>query len=289
MQCISPLSVRKQNGKSAERISVPCGRCLYCLQRRQSSWAIRLREELKNSKTAHFLTITYDEKSLKWGFKDSSLYLTSEEAVKHDDFASMTPRFEKHEIQAFLKRLRYYHPSVDIKYYLVSEYGLKTFRPHYHAIFFNLPYDTSTLLGVKKMTHILDEIWSKGHIDIGEVTDASIGYVTKYLINAQDYMSINDSPFSLMSKKIGKKFLTPKMLKYLKNDVRNYYTTTEGIKTHLPRYYKDKVFNVVEKISIQNQAEDRFLQIDDKEYMNKSNQYQSKLYRKKLLTKKGKL
>ncbi|AXH75600.1 MAG: replication initiator protein [Microviridae sp.] len=289
MQCISPLSVRKQNGKSADRITVPCGRCLYCLQKRQSSWAIRLREELKHSRTAHFITITYDEKSIRWGFKDSSLYLTTDQATRHDDFKSMTPRLEKHEIQAFLKRLRYYLPQTDIKYYLISEYGLQTFRPHYHAIFFNIPYDISTTLGLKKMTRMLDKVWGKGHIDIGEVTDASIGYVTKYLINSTDYPEICDTPFAFMSKKIGKKYLTPQMAKFLKTDVRNYYTTDEGIKTALPRYYKDKVFNVVEKQAIQNKAEEQFLQMTDEEYLSKLDRYKQKIYRKKLLNKKGKL
>ena len=87
-----------------------------------NQWSFRLREELKDSESAHFLTLTYD---------DEHIIITG----------NNEPTLYKRDVQLFLKSLRKLQKQ-KIKYYFVGEYGGKTDRPHYHAIIFNLTKDT---------------------------------------------------------------------------------------------------------------------------------------------------
>jgi len=269
MRCITPVSIARPLGNGPkDRINVPCGRCLYCLQSKQSNWAIRLREELKTAKSAYFLTITYNDNHVK--------------------------DCNKPEIQAFLKRLRKHHPPGDtqpsLKYYLVSEYGENTFRPHYHMIIFNLPYSIDNPLQLKKFTRMLDKTWGMGHIEIGSCTDASIAYTTKYIINYEDQKDMDiPEPFALMSKNLGRSYMTPAMSKYHKQGLRNFYTTTDKIKTKLPRYYSEKIFNIREKEKIAEMQLKESDKITDEEIKNQYNRYEQKKRRLEILKKYKKL
>lgn len=263
MQCITPIVRILTEGKQKKKVTVPCGQCLFCLKNRQNSWSVRLYEESKVAKTSHFLTITYND--------------------EHINTAN------KSDLTLFLKRLRKNLGVEGIKYYLVSEYGLKTHRLHYHAIIFNLPFDTSTILGQKKMITFLDKTWGKGHIEIGDVTPSSIAYVTKYLINSIQYPENQEKPFMICSKGLGKSYMNLRMSKYHKSDLRSFYTTESGIKVSLPRYYREKIFSIREKEKI---AEKSIIENDkktDQEIINISNIYESKLYRSKINNQKSKL
>ncbi len=104
-----------------------------------------------------FVTLTYDKKN------------------KPED-GSLNPR----HTQLFIKRLRKMVPQ-KIRYYLVGEYGDKTFRPHYHLALFNL----SPLASVE-----IEKAWNKGLIHVGELTPDSaqyiVGYVTKKMTKKTD-------------------------------------------------------------------------------------------------------
>ena len=45
-------------------LDVPCGKCLQCLKRRQSDYAIRLYNEVKDGRLMFFVTLTYNNSSL---------------------------------------------------------------------------------------------------------------------------------------------------------------------------------------------------------------------------------
>lgn len=107
MRCISPVFVRKQ------MMSVPCGKCAFCIKKAIDSWCVRLGHELDYSSSAFFLTLTYNDEHLP---KDGHL--------------------SKRDLQLFIKRLRKRNPG--IRYFAVGEYGTEVGRPHYHAVVFNL-------------------------------------------------------------------------------------------------------------------------------------------------------
>lgn len=227
--CISPLSVPRPNGRgSADRITAPCGKCIYCLQTKQSSWATRLEYELRGSQYAHFLTFTYTDENLP----------IDNEGQGH---------LVKSHFQAFLKRLRHFYPKVRVKYYSVGEYGSETLRPHFHGIFFNLPFPLVTDLDLRNMKRAIEPIWKNGNVDCGKVTPASIAYVTKYLINGMYLPDGLSPPFALMSKGLGSSYINDKTKKYHFEKQRFHITKQGGITTALPRYYKEKIFSDYEK------------------------------------------
>lgn len=247
MACISPITIPipgRDRGKGF--VHVPCGYCIECLKDKRADWTFRLQQELKRCKSACFITMTYDDNNIPEG---GSL-------VKRD-------------VQLFLKRLRkdvvswIYDINPDMKvcenvskysqmkYYLVGEYGSRTKRPHYHAIMFNVP---------PRFYEELTRYWNKGFVKVGSVETASIHYVTKYVINRhKDFKG--QEPFALVSKNIGYDYIKDNA-KWHKSGLKAYVVNESGKKQRLPRYYKDKVFNIKEKEVICNE---RIIEKDKKD------------------------
>lgn len=157
MRCIASLKIR---GPKNTWNVVPCGKCNNCLATKRDEWTFRLVQENKVSTSAYFLTLTYDDDKLPTG-------------------SNRLPQLCKQDVVDFTKRLRSVQVrelpgSPGIRYYTVGEYGTQTKRPHYHSIMFNLQ---------REMLPKLPGIWGKGLTHYGQVSQASIHYVTKYVIN----------------------------------------------------------------------------------------------------------
>lgn len=126
--CTSPLFLHRPNlGFSFE---VPCNNCLECRSASQDSWVFRLGCDLealyRNKGFAVFLTFTYNNKFLP-----------------HSDFGFIkeheVPCFSSDHVSSFLNKVKVYmhrtYGKGSFKYFLCSEYGKFTKRPHYHALF----------------------------------------------------------------------------------------------------------------------------------------------------------
>lgn len=241
-QCLTPFIVKDKEMQQP----VPCGKCPNCAARRISSWSLRLMQESKRSTSAYFITLTYDNQHVP---------------ISKNNFMEL----RKTDVQKFLKRLRKHQwkngNNESLKYYLCGEYGDKYKRPHYHVIMFNL--DLQILLGQKvyhqvmlgnipldgKYNFIIDQ-WTMGHVTIGQVTEASVGYTLIYINKPWRPMHRNDDRqpvFSLMSKKLGLNYLSPEMIKWYKADLKNrmYCNIEDGKKIAMPRYYKDKLYLMI--------------------------------------------
>ena len=232
-KCITPFYV-KQGLTTNEKIPVPCGKCPPCMKRRTSGWSFRLVKEGDVSNSALFVTLTYDTKYVPITKKG---YLT----------------LCKDDVQRFFKRLRKL-TNQKIKYFIVGEYGTQKMRPHYHIILFNANRE------------MIARAWAKdgrelGSIFIGDVSEASIGYTLKYMQKPGKIpIHQNDDrqkEFQLMSKGIGKSYLTQKMIKWHKEDLeqRMYIPMKDGKKIAMPRYYKDKMYSESEKNRIARRME----------------------------------
>lgn len=226
MACSSPFSVKNLNG---DKISVPCGKCTDCRKRYASAWSFRLMYEEKQSENALFVTLTYDTKHVP---------------ITRGGFMSLNKR----DCQLFMKRLRKQvsiNSDKTVKYFLCGEYGGKFKRPHYHAIIFNVLDPT-----------LIEYAWMLGEVHIGQVTGASIGYTTKYMVkNKRIPMHQNDDrlkEFGLMSKGLGADYINPKTIKWHLTDAQNrYYIPIEnGKKITMPRYYKEKLYTEDMRITL---------------------------------------
>lgn len=216
MECISPRYLTKQE------MSVPCGRCAFCLATKRSDWVQRLAVEWKHSSGSCFVTLTYANPHLTWKNGQSQL-------VKAD-------------LQKWFKRVR--KAGYRFRYYAVGEYGSQTYRPHYHVLVFgSVP------------EHAIRKAWDKGTVHIGQITLASCGYCCKYVINSKDWKMKKgrEKPFAIMSRKpgIGSQYLTKAMVAWHKSDRKN-YMISDGQKRHLPRFYKEKIFSKIDRVRIAN-------------------------------------
>lgn len=228
MSCLRPITLKK-NQKT-----VPCGHCPGCLYTYASSWAFRLLQEEKVSDSSHFITFTYNDDNI----------LRSPSGLK---------TLYKRDLQLFFKRLRRLHDTtpyshLPIKYYAVGEYGNKTKRPHYHAIIFNANVDLIELAWARRdkyngVRNIIGEIY------YGDVSGASVGYTLKYIHKGktvpQNPFDDRVREFSLISKGVGKSYLTENMINWHLADLhnRNYVNLDGGVKIAMPRYYYSKIYD----------------------------------------------
>lgn len=232
MNCVSPKtiwphrSVEWCDANEEYPVSVPCGKCIPCLVNKRADWSFRLEQEHKVSKSAHFVTLTYDPKHYP---SDGSL------DVRH--------------LQLYLKRLRKLDTKKNgksrIRYYAVGEYGSNSGRAHYHILLFNSCEDD------------IRSSWkdSRGNpigiVHVGDVTAASVGYVTKYIVLTDhgDLWRSKENPhglvkpFSVMSRAygIGAHYLTDEMVAWHRVDDRNYSMRYQS-KVRLPRFYREKIW-----------------------------------------------
>lgn len=198
----------------------PCGKCPSCTARRVSGWSFRLLQEDKVSDSSLFVTLTYDQTH---AIRSNRGFLSLD--IRH--------------LQLFFKRLRKANPgNTRIRYFAVGEYGSNTERPHYHVILFNA--DAKTI----------DKAWGLGSTHFGYVSGASVGYTLKYINKAGKVPKhANDDrlpEFALMSKGLGKSYLTREMLAWHNDprarNQRMYCNLPGGKKIAMPRYYKNKIY-----------------------------------------------
>jgi hypothetical protein len=250
--CLSPINIVRPNGQgNKDRIDVPCGKCMNCLENRRSEWSFRLRQELKGSSSAYFLTLTYDDLHIPLMYL-GDIYRQYEMDFKFMKGTEPVPSLYKKDVQDFLKRLRKKHAKVSkipIRYYAVGEYGTNSSRPHYHLCLFNLDYSCTDK--VAQIPHsgywdnTITDVWNMGIAHVGNLNDASIHYVCGYLISNQSEPEGANKVFSSMSLKpaIGMRYVQ-KNIKHHRDNAKFYVNGTKpGKKQRLPRYYRDKMFS----------------------------------------------
>lgn len=250
-ECIFPFQVK--NKMTGETQGAPCGKCPNCTKRRTSAWSLRLMQEAKVSQSAHFITLTYD---------------TKHAPITNSGFMSL----DKRDVQLFFKRLRKSpgNSGSKIRYYLAGEYGGKTMRPHYHIILYNADITT------------ISPAWEKGHIHYGTVEGASIGYTLKYISKGKTvprHAKDDRQPeFALMSKGLGKNYLTDAMIAWHKKDLQNrmYCTIEDGKKISMPRYYKQKIYHEEQRKAIGVVARLKQLKAHNEALAANSNYYHDK-------------
>lgn len=232
MACMYPILIDNPNVEmdlsGNAKMLVPCGKCENCIKLRRMHWSIRLQEENKVSLNSWFVTLTYNDQHLP--VKDG--YVT----------------LRKNDLQKYFKRLR--HDNNKLKYYGVGEYGGKLYRPHYHAIVFN----ADPLSIVDKWS---DKNGDIGNVKIGNVSDASINYVSGYIINKIHYASDKiQNPFAIMSKGLGKAF-TENSRGFYREQNDYTYISKGGVRNSLPRYYRERIWNEAERKEISDRNKER--------------------------------
>lgn len=200
--CEHPKKIRTRDGRS---MVVSCGKCLSCIVQKQKSKTLVCNEQEKLYKYTHFITLTYSPEYVP---KAEVLYLTSEPLqgrkqyvelydvetglflsschCSHKKVKAVVSRSDDgflhyarySDVQKFLKRLRRKieinksYKNEKIKFYCVSEYGPRNFRPHFHILL----YHNSPELA-QDMAKIVHSSWSLGY----NYTTLSKGHCASYV------------------------------------------------------------------------------------------------------------
>lgn len=273
MRCIKPQLVRKKG----DLLMVPCGKCNFCLQVKRGDWCFRLMQELAVSRSAYFLTLTYADEHLALNDEGEGCLVKSDLQKfvkslrkKNDKFIHDVNRnpvlYQSRVSRVFGHRIFPYAKKVSgndqgksrrqfgvdgpttLRYYSVGEYGTLTSRPHYHTVLFNLQ---------PELLPTVFDTWSKGQVHIGQVTPASVAYVTKYVINREMDYQARPKPFACISNRsggLGKNYALTHAKWHVDDWENRSGVSLHGIQTRLPRYYRDRIFSKEERSKLKSKA-----------------------------------
>lgn len=204
MKCRFPQIITVMERK----IVIPCGKCAWCRKLKRDQLAFRLSVEKRNCARSRFITLTYDDDHLPSSFDEGTGEIHYD--VCYDD------------IRKFHKKL--YKRGFKFRYFLASEYGPKSGRPHYHGIYFSdqkLPFEAA---------------WDKGFVADKPAKEGSLKYVTKYLLKGSNVPDGSKANFQLYSRRPGLGY----QFEYKGG---KYILDKDGVKLSVPQYYTRNYMN----------------------------------------------
>lgn len=228
--CLRPIRIK--NPCTDEIQIVPCGHCKACQLKKSSLNSLLTSLESTESKFCFFVTLTYSNEyvpTMKPVFdKEKNIVLfqnlcdrNTDEIVTFDlpeyhrgslngyyallmqkaKLDGVLPYLYKRDVQLFNKRLRKHlskYTNEKIRYYIVGEYGPRTFRPHYHCLYF---FDSTEIFDV--FTLCVRKAWQYGRIDSqlskGQCASYCAKYVNNYSCIPRFYQCLTAKPFQLHS------------------------------------------------------------------------------------------
>lgn len=276
MKCDNPISIKLKPELSAKHgmnhAPVQCGKCYNCKQTRIAQWSFRLLKELEVADNAYFVTLTYDNQHvpITTGRYPMTLLKNSKQDLECRIREGLEERSDR-SLQGFFKRLRYYeretkilfdykvqkiYEKKPIKYYAAGEYGSKGERggkggrPHYHIILFNIV--SATSIAKAWATAVVEKGITVDFVPFGSiniqctVNSNNIEYTVKYICKegrAGTGKLDNRVPeFSLMSKGLGKNFITDQIESFYNRRLDiNFVVNEKGHKIPMPKYYVNKM------------------------------------------------
>lgn len=223
-------------------IEVPCGKCVECRRSLYSSYLQRAQMESLSS-YVYMITLTYDDAHIP------SISFTSDDGHVHIYYSDV-----KH-LQDMFKRLRKYpiFDDRDFRYFSVTEYGTKKFRPHHHLMLFVSKLDTDndvTPLHLEKELYSL--VRSEWRVNVGSrrvpnyeplFTYHSKLYSGKVYANYDLHLVTNDSDDDSPAVSSALKYLISYMLK--PNEFEQYLISqVSTMSDHIP----DDIFRKIKAL-----------------------------------------
>lgn len=216
-------------------IYVDCGLCHDCRKTKRRNWAIRIKEQLKDTPEAVFFTGTFDNKRLEKMKSKWNLKTENEIATK--------------ELRLFLERIRR-ETGKSVKHWVVTELGENNGRIHIHGIFF-----CENGMTKYRLLGLLWDKWTAGYKYYGKyVNEKTANYITKYMTKENKKFP-NFVGKVLATKGIGngyfKKEYNLARHKYeprtaLRRTIES-YRNEKGKEQALPQYYRTKIWTEEER------------------------------------------
>lgn len=206
-------------------VPVGCGNCIECRNQKKREWQIRMNEEVKNDNSGKFITLTFSN--------DELIKLMDETGIVESNAIAAIA------VRRFLERWRKKFKK-SVKHWLVTELGHEnTERIHMHGILFT---------NVDNLT--IEKLWKYGNVWIGDyVNGRTVNYIIKYITKI-DQEHKNYKPIILTSAGIGKGYLNKwdvKNNKFKGDNTDESYKLPNGMKSNLPIYYRNKIYNETQR------------------------------------------
>ena len=230
------LDFRKPRGRVFRELKIDCTKCLGCRKRYKQEWTARVLLEDQLQEHGLFTTLTYDAENVPddWGlpYRDVQLY-----HKRIRNMFGIAPRFVN-----------------------VGEYGEEKGRPHWHELMWGInPGDLKPkgkgsrgdqLYGSK----VLDSLWQKGGVRVGELNAKTAAYVVGYHLKSLD--TKREGAYDFRDPDTGEWFTreNPRMrtsrnpgiaaqfYEMFPDDIwPKGYVTKDGKKLIAPRYYLNKL------------------------------------------------
>lgn len=214
-------------------VPVGCGNCIECRKKKARDWQIRLQEDIRKYKNGKFITLTFNTESLQ---HLSKIVLKENKKLTGYDLDNA---IATKGIRRFLERWRKKHKK-SIRHWLVSELGHgSTEHIHLHGIIF-------TNENIKE----IEEKWGYGYVWEGTyVNEKTVNYIIKYIhkmdIEHKEYKSIIRCTAG-----IGNHYFERtdwERNKFKGKDTIETYKTRQGKEIALPIYYRNKIYNEIER------------------------------------------
>lgn len=225
-------------------VPIGCGNCIECRKQKAREWQVRLIEDIKQNRQAHFITLTFSNESIKQ--IDAKIPLTYKDKQGNDtplDGHKRNNEIAIYAVRHFLERWRKKFKT-SLRHWLVTELGHNgTHHIHLHGIIWT------------DKIEALEDRWQygfvwKGYTVRGErlnyVSTKTINYCVKY-VNKIDKDHMYYKSKILCSAGIGANYIPEATFKYCEQQihlrvhkrtgVRKWYLKTV-IKHHKEGYYK---------------------------------------------------
>lgn len=240
---IKYLPNKKNNGvppkledKRLEKITTNCGWCKECRAKIANDWKIRLTEEIKNDKTAVFITLTFSPESINK--LENEIHLKKWRGIENENGELLTDIniIAAYAVRMWCERWRKRIKKAP-KHWLITELGhTSSERIHLHGL----------IWGSKEL---IEKTWQYGQIYCGNwVDERTINYIMKYVTKLDsDHKGYKQR--IITSKGIGKKYVEDKKYYHRYNGEKTIkkYKTSNGREISLPRYYKEKLWSEEER------------------------------------------
>lgn len=245
-------------------IPIPCGKCMACKKKKANKWRVRLMEEVRQTeKKAYFVTLTFNDKALvnleKDVKKKVSKMIKNPRREIENNVSKQKYKLVGYNLdnQMAIKAVHYLREKIrdknriskskeKMKYWLVTELGGNdTERLHMHGIMWT------------NQIEMIEKIWEDkyGYFKIGDgkgnnwVSEQTVNYIIKY-VTKQDFKHKYYESRIFASTGLGAGYLKredAKRHKYNGEKTNTQYTTRDGRKYPLDKYYKDKLLTDEER------------------------------------------
>ncbi|WVR22114.1 MAG: replication initiation protein [Malazfec virus 2] len=222
-------------------VKTECGECIECLQRKANDWKVRMYEECKVRPNGRFVTLTFSNESIK--------ELCEKKATKYWDGLGHLTGYDvdngiaSRAVYLWLERCRK-KLKRQPRHWLVTELGHEgTENIHLHGIVWDDDYET--VRGEWKYGIIWDGYENKESY----VNEATVNYIIGY-VNKRDELHKHYKPKVYASKGIGAAYIegvNKFKHSYRGNRTQDWYTTKEGYKIAMPKYYRRKLYSDEER------------------------------------------